>query len=97
MRSFLVYDEELKDERIFLFLNLSVENRLKMACKFEIKKEIDYSLIDFYLNEACTEDGRPIKVHSTQLQRYEVRTFYKQLSRYFKIHDPYMNNITINN
>lgn len=66
MRAFLVYDEELKDERIFLFLNLNIENRLKMACRFSIKKEIDYSLIDFYLNEAYTEDGRPIKAHSSQ-------------------------------
>lgn len=68
-----------------------------MACRYKIKKEIDYSLIDFYLNEACTSDGRPCKAHSTQFDHKEVRTFYKQLSRYFKTRDPHMNEIAIQN
>ena len=38
VRSFLLYDEEFKNKRIFLFLNLSIENRLKVAGRYKIRK-----------------------------------------------------------
>lgn len=60
----MLYDEELKDKTIYIFLNLSNENRLKMASRYQMKKEIDYSIIDFYLNEPTNKDWRPLKFHS---------------------------------
>ena len=38
VRSFMVYDEELEDKKIFFFLNLSTENRMRLAAKYQMKK-----------------------------------------------------------
>ena len=53
---------------LYLFLNLSIENMLKVASRFEIKKAIDYSNLDFSLNDPTTIDDRPIKYHSRYRQ-----------------------------
>lgn len=66
VRSFLLYDDDGSNQRIFLFLNLSVENRIKMAARYKMKKEIDYSQIDFFINDPTGKDSRPLKVHSQQ-------------------------------
>ena len=49
---------------IYLLLNLSSENMLKVAQKFKIKKNIDYTSFDFYLNDPTLSDERPIKMNS---------------------------------
>lgn len=38
VRSFLLYDKDLKNKRIFMYLTLSAENRLRLATKYQIKK-----------------------------------------------------------
>ena len=53
---------------LYLFLNLSIENMLKVASKFEMKKAIDYSSLDFGLNDPTTRDDRPIKYNSKYRQ-----------------------------
>ena len=53
---------------LYLFLNLSTMNMLKVASRFEIKKAIDYSNLDFGLNDPTTPDERPIKYHSRYRQ-----------------------------
>jgi hypothetical protein len=74
---------------IYIFLNLSIENMLKVAGRFEVKKELDYSIIDFFLNDPTTIDFRPIKYHSKikidQVRREQI----KQLTRYFKIKESF--------
>jgi hypothetical protein len=49
---------------IYLFLNLSIENMLKVAARFKIKKELNYSNIDMSLNDPSSSDGRPLRFHS---------------------------------
>ena len=53
---------------LYLFLNLSIDNMLKVASRYEIKKMIDYSNLDFSLNDPTTADERPIKYHSRYRQ-----------------------------
>ena len=49
---------------IYLFLNLSIENLLKVAARFMVKKELHYSILDMSLNDPSTSDGRPFRFHS---------------------------------
>lgn len=58
---------------LYLFLNLSIDNMLKIASRFEMKKAVDYSNLDFGLNDPTTQDDRPIKYHSTYRQDKERR------------------------
>lgn len=51
-----------------MFLSLSEGNLLKAAEAYSIKKEIYPSYIDFYINDPCNSDGRPLKFHSTFLK-----------------------------
>ena len=74
---------------IYIFLNLSIENMLKVAGRFEIKKELDYSVIDFFLNDPSTDDNRPIKYHSKIKMDTGRREQIKQLSRFFHIKESF--------
>jgi len=51
VRAFMLYDEKIQDRHIYLFLNIGLDNLLKVATKYRIKKEIDYTYIDFFLND----------------------------------------------
>lgn len=53
-----------KVKSVYIFLSLSVENMLRVAGRYEIKKEVEYSTIDLFLNDPSAEDNRPIKYHS---------------------------------
>lgn len=66
-----------------MFLNLSTTNRLRMAAKFRIKKEVDYSNVDFFLNDPCGKDYRPLKLHSSFKNDSSVVHNFKQTSRFF--------------
>ena len=75
---------------MFIFLSASVENCLKNAAKYQIKKEIDYSLIDLYLNEPTGTDSRPLKLHSDLSFNQTLMVFYKRLSRFFGANDQHI-------
>ena len=83
VRQFMLYDEQIEDRRIFLFLNLSTTNRLRVAARFRIKKEVDYSSVDFFLNDPTGKDYRPLKLHSAFRGDPSVVHNFKQTSRFF--------------
>jgi len=95
-RPFLLYDEELEDKTLYIFLNLSLDNRLKIATHYRMKKEIDYSLIDFFLNEPTGKDQRPLKLHSMMEHYPKLITDSKRLSRYFKMVEHQFGAVIIN-
>lgn len=63
VRSFLLYNKELTERSIYLFLTMNTENLLRVANKYRIKKEIDFTAFDFYLNDPTTPDNRPIRMN----------------------------------
>jgi len=85
----LLYDEDLSNKKIFFFMRLSIENRLKLAAKYQIKKEIDYSQLDLYLNDPVGEDNRPLKLHTYHSFNNEIIALYKRISRLFGARDPH--------
>ena len=58
-----------------------------MAAKYKIKKQIDYSLIDLYLNDPVGNDNRPLKIHTDHKYNQSLLILYKRISRYFGIDD----------
>jgi hypothetical protein len=50
-----------------------------------MKKEIDYSLIDFFLNEPTNTDQRPVKLHSEMENYPDMEKNFKKICRYFKM------------
>jgi hypothetical protein len=58
-----------------------------VAVKYQMKKEIDYSLIDLYLNEPTDKTGRPLKLHSTQESDRAITQLSKRAGRFFGIND----------
>lgn len=92
----MLYDEEsLKDRDIYLFLNLSVENMLKVATKYRIKKEVDYTFIDFFLNDPTSSDQRPLKLNSKFKSDVKHAAQLKRVNRYFGVHDSQNDNLDI--
>lgn len=57
---------------------------LKVAGRFEVKKELDYSVIDFFLNDPSTYDNRPIKYHSKIKIDDARKKEIKALNRFFR-------------
>ena len=47
-----------------MFLNLSLDNMFRVSTRYSIKKEIDYSIFDFHLNDPTSYDQRPIRFNS---------------------------------
>jgi hypothetical protein len=72
---------------LYMFLNLSTENMLKVASRYEVKKAMDYSTLDFSLNDPTTEDNRPIKYHSRYKADRDRREEFKHLSRFFSVRE----------
>jgi hypothetical protein len=89
VRTFLLYNEEMQNKRLFFFLSMSIENRLTTAAKYRIKKEIDYSKVDLYLNDPTGKDGRPLKLHNDHSFNQSLLVFYKRISRFFDTNDPH--------
>ncbi len=86
IKAFIAYDKHSKGNNIYLVLSLPTENLLRVANKYRIKKEVDYSAFDFYLNDPCSEDGRPLRLNSKFKSDFENRKHQKQISRYFMLH-----------
>ena len=55
-----------------------------------MKKEVDYSQIDFFLNDPCGVDGRPLKLHSSYKTSAAVVPHNKQTNRYFNVRDRFL-------
>ena len=90
VRVFMIYNEELKDKKLFFFISLTFENRMRLATKYEMKKEIDYSVVDFFINEPFSADQRPIKLHSDFTQNKcmkDMKQMIKRVGRHFNIFD----------
>jgi hypothetical protein len=85
VKSFILYDKEGEEREIYLFLNINVDNLLRVANKYRIKKEVDYTFFDFFLNDPTTKDDRPIKLHSKCKSDHQSVIQHKHLSRYFRI------------
>ena len=74
----------MKNRCIYLFLKLSLDNLYRVALKYRMKKEIDYSLVDFYYNQASA-NHRPVK-NSSYLKEQEILLkSIKKINRYFKV------------
>ena len=63
---------------------------MKTAALYKMKKEIDYSIMDFYLNEPYGKDLRPLKLHSEQKHDKKLTTLNKRLGRYFHMTDEHV-------
>lgn len=62
---------------------------LKVASRYEIKKEIDYAKVDLFLNDPSLEDNRPIKYHSKVKEDGGRQEQCKHLSRFFNYTEPF--------
>ena len=80
-------DESFTRNHIYVLLTLNPENLMRVASKYRIKKELDYTAIDFYLNEAVSEDQRPVKTNSVVRSDEEQIQMLKRINRYFKLPD----------
>jgi hypothetical protein len=87
VRAFMLYDEELEHRKIYLFLNMEMDNLLRVATRFRIKKEIDYTSIDFFLNDPSGSDERQIKMNSHFKDDDFFISQLKQINRYFGVHE----------
>ncbi len=68
-----------------MFLTLRPENFLNLAKKYRIKKEVDYSFIDFFMNDPFLSDKRPIKFLSDIKSDGGMSKQVKSMNRYFKV------------
>lgn len=85
VKAFVLYGKEAEERDIYLFLNMNTDNLLKVANRYRIKKEVDYTFIDFYLNDPTTRDERPIKFNSKFKSDKHSVIRQKHLKRYFKV------------
>jgi len=74
---------ETKVRYIYLFLNLSQDNLMKIGNRYRIKKSIDTTNFDFSLNDPMAEDFRPLKLHSSFRKEKYFLEQLKKVSRYF--------------
>lgn len=68
-----------------MFLTLRSESFLNLAKKYRIKKEVDYTFIDFFMNDPSLPDERPIKFSSDIKTDKELLRQMKSMNRYFKV------------
>ena len=85
LRAFMLYNEEQTEKDIYLFLTVSPQNLLNLAKRYRIKKEIDYTCIDFYLNEPTSKDDRPIRLNSALKPDAVLQGHVKEMSRYLQV------------
>ena len=81
----MLYNEEQTEKDIYLFLTVSPQNLLNLAKRYMIKKEIDYTCIDFYLNEPTSKDERPIRLNSALKTDTVLQKQVKEISRYLQV------------
>ncbi|CAM6002103.1 unnamed protein product [Sphagnum balticum] len=62
VRAYLLYNEAAERHEVYLLLHLSTENLLRLAMQFRIKKEVDYTALDFFLNDPSNSAMRPYKL-----------------------------------
>jgi hypothetical protein len=58
---------------------------LKVASRFRIKKELDYTSIDFFINDPSTSDQRPIKLNTQMQGNEDMVSQLKHINRYFGV------------
>lgn len=58
---------------------------MNVAKRYRIKKEIDYTFIDFYLNDPIGKDQRPLKYASSVKTDKFLQEPIKAINRYFKV------------
>lgn len=85
VKAFILYDKHVTERHIYLFLSLSTKNLLRVANRYRIKKEVQYTHFDFYLNSPTTSDLRPIRMHSKFISDRQNAVQLKHISRYFKV------------
>jgi hypothetical protein len=56
-----------------------------VANRYRIKKEVEYTHFDFFLNDPTTDDQRPVKLHSKFITDKENAAQLKHISRYFNV------------
>lgn len=85
VKAFILYDKEVTNRQIYLFLSLGTNNLLRVANRYRIKKEVEYTHFDFFLNNPTTDDLRPIRLHSKFISDRQNVTQLKHISRYFQV------------
>lgn len=85
VRSFLLYNKELTERSIYLFLTMNTQNLLRVANKYRIKKEVDFTSFDYYLNDPTTSDSRPVRLNTKFKTDQQAHMMQKQISRYFLV------------
>jgi hypothetical protein len=85
VKAFILYDKEVTKRQIYLFLSMGTKNLLRVANRHRIKKEVEYTHFDFFLNNPTTEDHRPIRHHSKFTSDKQNITQLKHISRYFQV------------
>lgn len=85
VKAFVLYDKDVTQRHIFLFLTLSTENLLRVANKYRIKKEVEYTHFDFFLNDPTSHDDRPIKLNSKFISDRHNALQLKHISRFFNV------------
>ena len=63
-------------------MTITQDNLLKMGSNYRIKKEIDYTSFDFFLNDPSSSDQRPLKLNSQVKEDEEISSFLKQVNRF---------------
>ncbi len=85
VKAFVLYGKDVEERDIYLFLNMNTDNLLRVANRYRIKKEVDYTFLDFYLNDPTTHDGRPIKFNSKFKSDKHSVVQQKHMKRHFKV------------
>lgn len=70
-----------------MFLNLSLDNMFRVSTRYSIKKEIDYSIFDFHLNDPTSYDQRPIRFNSEFREDKVFRSQMQNVQRFFHIRE----------
>jgi ABC-type uncharacterized transport system permease subunit len=60
----VIGEAEKKHEVIYILVTQTTENLMRSADRHRIKKQVDYSQIDLFLNDPCDYSNRPYKFNS---------------------------------
>ena len=59
---------QIEDEEtyVYILIKQNISNLMKAADRFKIKKQVDYSQLDLFMNEPVDKLGRPFQ-NNTQI------------------------------
>ena len=81
VRTFIL-KEKKGEKAVYFLISQSIDNLMKLASRYKIKKEVKMSYIDFHLNDPLDKYERPLKYHTSLKESPDFRILHQEIKAF---------------